>query len=405
MSNIDIKISNENLLKWSGMEDWVNGTSSAPTEHTLSGASASVAQESTIVKIGTYSAAVTRSGADATLYHDLDDYENYQGRKVTFGCWVYATVASRARIGLSDGVGSGQSSYHSGVAGWEYLEVTDDIDVSAIRLRVEMQVNTGDTTAYFDNGVLCLGDSSLVVLTNLADFSGRKTSNKYIDQSYTAPRRAGSKTPNVRIDSKSINYDFMVIGATPTAKRTNLDDLQLALNSQNKDVDGNSQVKNLFFYDDRFYKCYIDNFNPEDIAASRVSKGNVKFNMPDPFEYSNQMYRKSQALSGTTSFTVTNDGNAITYPIITVTNSSSNITSVIVENLTSGQKFTYTGTLVTSTDLVIDSENLSVKNNGTEDLGNVTNEIDIILVPGDNLFKVTGVVSGTILIDRFNRWY
>ena len=54
----DLKLSPANILKWSHMEDWVSGASSAPTEHTLSGAGASIARESTTVKSGTYSAAV-----------------------------------------------------------------------------------------------------------------------------------------------------------------------------------------------------------------------------------------------------------------------------------------------------------------------------------------------------------
>lgn len=402
---VDIKICGENLLKWSNMEDWVNGTSAAPTQHTLSGSGATIARESTTVKIANYSAAVTRVGADATLYHDLPEYDDYKGRKVTFGAWVYATVASRARIGISDGVGSTNSSYHTGSGSWEYLSVTRDLDVSATRLRVEMQVNTGNTTAYFDNGVLCDGDSTLVVLTDYADFGGRKTSNRYIDQTYNAPRRAGGKTPNFRIDSKTISFDFMVIGATASARRTNLDALMRILNSSKKKPNGDTEIKHLFFMQDRFFKCFVDAIDPEETSASRISKGQVKFSIFDPYEYFVNMSRTSQALAGTTSFTVTVSGNAPTFPIITLTNNSSTLTSIIIENLTTGQKLTYTGSLLTSKSLVINSENLTVENDSVSDLGNVANEIDIILIPGDNLIKVTGVVSGTILVDRFDRWY
>ena len=86
----DIKISPENLLSWSNFEDWVNGTSVAPTEHTLTGASAAVAREATTIKEGIYSAKVTRSGADVVLFHDLSSFSDFKGRKVTLGCWVWA---------------------------------------------------------------------------------------------------------------------------------------------------------------------------------------------------------------------------------------------------------------------------------------------------------------------------
>lgn len=403
--NIDIKISGENLLDWSHMEDWVNGTSVAPTEHTLSGASASVAREASTVKIGTYSAAVTRSGADATLYHDHDDYSDYQGRKVTFGAWVYATVADRARIAISDGVGSTNSSYHTGAAGWEFLEVTHDMDASATRMRVEMHVNTGNTTAYFDSGVLCQGDSTYTILTTYMDVGSWKSINRYRDQSYSVPRRDGTKVPNIRIESKTLQAKGMVTGATPTAKRTNFDTVMKVLNSFRTKPNGDAELKNLYFYDDRYYKCFVESADPDERAAARIADVNMRFNIPEPFLWAVNKTRKNQALSGTTSFTVTNNGSAPSYPIITVTNSSSNITSVIIENLTTGQKISYSGTLATATDLVINTEELTVENNGSGDLGNVTNEIGIILWPGDNEFKVTGVVSGDIDVDWYDKWY
>ena len=405
MAEIDIKISGQNLLEWSHMEDWVNGTSVAPTEHTLSGASATVAREGTTIKVGTYSAAVTRVGADATLYHDHVDFADYQGRKVTFGCWVYATVASRARIGISDGVGSTESSYHTGGSSWEFLTVTHNMDAAATRMRAEMQVNTGNTTAYFDGGVMCIGDLSVTIISDYADIGAWRTINKYSSQTYTVPRREGSKVPNMRIESKNVSADAMVIGATPTAKRTSFDTFMKALNSYIKKPNGDIDLKNLYFYDDRYYKCYVTSADPDETAAARISNVKLKFSIPEPFMWAANKTRHNETLSGTTSFTVTTGGSAVSRPRIAVTNSSSSITSLIIENLTTGQKFSYSGTIVTATDLVLESEDLTVKNDGVDDLANVTNEVGFVLVPGDNEFVVTGVASGDIDIDWYDRWY
>lgn len=402
---IDIKISPQNLLEWSGMEDFVNGASAAPTQHTLSGASATVARESTIIKTGTYSAKVTRVGADTTLYHDHADFADYQGRKVTFGCWVYATVASRARIAISDGVGSTNSSYHTGTTGWEFLTVTHNMSVSATRMRVEMHVNTGNTSAYFDNGILCHGDSTLIILDDYMDIGTWRTTNRYINQSYSVPRREGSRLKNMQLESKSLSAKGMVIGTTPTVKRTNFDTIMKALNSFRKKPDGDAELKNLYLYDDRYYKCFVDSADPEEKAAARIADLNLRFSIPEPFMWAINKTRVNQALAGTTTFTVTTLGSAISRPIITVTNDSSNITSVIIENLTTGQKVSYAGTLATGNALVIDTDILTVKNNGTDDLGNVTNEIGIVLWPGANEIKVTGVVSGDIDVDWFDRWF
>lgn len=405
MANVDIKISGENLLDWSNMEDWVNGTSVAPTNHTLTGGSAAVAREATIIKVGTYSAKVTRAGANATLYYDHPDFAAYQGRKVTFGCWGSASVASRARIAISDGVGSTNSSLHTGGGEFEFLEVTHNMNVSATRMRVEMQVNTGDTVAYFDNGILCQGDSTLLILTDNMDIGDWKTVNRYRSQTYSVPRREGSKTPNSRIESKILNVSGMVIGTTPTTKRTALDTVLKVLNSFRTKPNGDIEMKNLYFYDDRYYKCLVESADPTERAAARIVDLKLRFKIPEPFLWSVNKTRHNEPLSGTTSFTVTNAGTAISRPVIAVTNDSSNITSVIIENLTTGQKVSYSGTLVTGDDLVIDTDALTVKNDGVDDLGNVTNEIGLVLWPGDNEFKITGVVAGDVDVDWFDRWY
>ena len=403
--NIEIKITGQNILDWSHMEDWVDGASAAPTGHTLTGASATVARESTIVKYGLYSAKVTRASGDADLYYALPDFADYQGRKMIFGCWVYATVASRAKISINDGVGSTDSSLHTGVAGWEWLTVTRDIDVAASKLWLEMEVITGNTAAYFDGGIACLGDLATTIITSYADLGTWKTTNRYRSQSYEVPRREGTKVPNMRISSKSLSTDGMIVGATVTAKRSSFDALMKALNSYITKPNGDIDLKNIYLYDDRYYKCYVEAADPDEIAAARVSKMNLKFTIPEPFMWDVNKTRTTQALSGTTSFTVTNAGSAISHPKITVINSTSNITSLTIENLTTGQKFNYGGSLVTSDSLVIDTDKLTVENDGISDLGNVTNEIGIYLVPGANAFKVTGMAIGTINVDWFNRWY
>jgi phage-related protein len=149
----------------------------------------------------------------------------------------------------------------------------------------------------------------------------------------------------------------------------------------------------------------VDQIDPEETAASRISKVRVRFDIGDPFEYAVNKTRVSQAISGTTTFTVTNAGTAMVFPIISLTNSSSAITSLTIENLTTGQKVSYSGTLSTSDVLKIDTENLTVENDGVNDLGNVTNEIGVQLAPGGNEIRVTGMAAGTAIVDFRNRWY
>lgn len=150
------------LLRCFGdFEDWTNGTTVAPDQWTLSGAGATIARDGTNFKIGTYSAAVTRVGADAQLALNASTWVGgtgyYRSRVFTLGAWVRATVASRARIRLNDGVAQQASAFHTGGEAWEWLTVTITAAALATQLQAELQVNTGDTTAQFDGVVLVEG--------------------------------------------------------------------------------------------------------------------------------------------------------------------------------------------------------------------------------------------------------
>lgn len=404
MANLTLKVMPENLIHWSCMEDWVNGASAAPTEHTLSGAGATIAQESTIVKSGTYSAAVTRVGADTTLYHDYPDYSDYQEKKMTFGCWVYATVASRARLSISDGVGSTNSSYHTGGSSWEYLTVTHDVDTAATRIRVEMQVNTGNTTAYFDGGALCEGTSAETVLSDTAAIAEWVPSTKFVTQEFRIARR-GLKIPNIQPDSKSLRIRGDVQDTTQTAARTKYDTIMKVLASYRSRPDYTVQFIDFYLFDDRYIRGALTDISPEITAGLLLIPFEVSITAEKPFFYYMQKLRKSQALSGDTSFTVTTNGSAPSIPKITITNSSSNITSLTWQNLTTGESFSYTGSLATGQDLVVCSNKFTVENNGITDISNFSGDLNLQLYPGDNKILVTGLASGTCKVDWFDRWY
>jgi hypothetical protein len=164
----------------SSMEIWGAGAAAAPTGWTLSGAGATVAKNTTAgqFKLGAASAALTRVGTDCMLYQDIDtiaDYgpvDRWQGRTVSFGCWVRATVASRAKISIEDGVGSTASSFHSGGSTYEFLTVTRTIDAAATRVRIRLEVVTGNTVAQFDGAVM--DEASAIYRWIASSWRGRK---------------------------------------------------------------------------------------------------------------------------------------------------------------------------------------------------------------------------------------
>jgi hypothetical protein len=159
----DGSVNPTNLLSNGDFEVWTAGTSAAPDGWTLAGAAATVAQEATIIKLGTYSTKVTRVGNDCTIkqsIHTIKGINYWKGRTVTFGCWVYATVADRGFIQIFDGVGTTNSSKHTGDSTWQLLTVTRTIDSSATELTPYCYIVDGNTSAYFDGAMCVEGESA-----------------------------------------------------------------------------------------------------------------------------------------------------------------------------------------------------------------------------------------------------
>ncbi|MFH1563813.1 MAG: carbohydrate binding domain-containing protein, partial [Nitrospirota bacterium] len=172
--------SSAQLLQNGNFENWTAGTSSAPDGWTLSGAGASVAREASTIKLGTYSAKLTRAGTDTLLGQQIDldkGIAYWKGRTVTFGCWVYATVADRARLQINDDITT-YSSYHTGDGTWQWLTVTKTIGVGATSIYVFGRVWTGNTSAYFD-GAMCVEGSVAM------PFSEKNYSEQWIHSSDT----------------------------------------------------------------------------------------------------------------------------------------------------------------------------------------------------------------------------
>lgn len=390
--NAALKISPKNLLDWGNMEDWVGGTSVAPTEHTLSGASATVARESTIIKQGLYSAIVTRVGADATLYHDYTGYASYLGRKMTFGAWVYATVASRARLSIGDGIGTSNSSYHSGVVGWEFLSVTRDIDPTATRIRCGMEVNTGNTAAYFDGCILVEGPNTFTDLS--AYLEEWKPSQKFRMSNFVVPRRPGAIIPYSEYGEKTISWNGKIYGTTPTTARTAFDAFIQAITNGEKDM---------YLYDDRLIRGILSSQDNDYLASLRCMKFGLKFTAQKPFHYFLQKYRTQQAIAASpTTFTVTNNGSVAIKPDIRFVAGGSDITSCTLENLTTGQIMSFTATVVAGDTLQIDCENSQVLNDSVDSIEDFVGDF-LSINPGENQFKFTGS-NCTIKVDTRDAW-
>jgi len=196
-----------NLLSNGNFEAWTAGTAVAPDGWALAGVSASVAREGTIIKVGTYSAKVTRAGANAyihTTFHEAKGADYYKSRTVTFGVWVYATVADRAKLGIGDGLTNSWSSFHTGGSTWEWLTVTKTFAAGATEGRMLCFIDTGDTSGYFDGAMLVEGSSAFAFSPKPAE------EGVWADYFATSTINGWAATPTGNIYTKKIGKTVFV---------------------------------------------------------------------------------------------------------------------------------------------------------------------------------------------------
>lgn len=130
-----------------------------PTGWALGGAGATVGRSTTEVKIDTYSANLTKNVGTATLTQAISNYADYRGREVTIGAWISCNVSDTARLRISDGVFSKNSSYHTGSGNWEWITVTRAVGLGATQLKVICRIDGANALAYLDGAILVEGDA------------------------------------------------------------------------------------------------------------------------------------------------------------------------------------------------------------------------------------------------------
>ncbi len=138
-----------NKLTNNDFETWSSGPSSAPDNWTLNGAGATVARDAVNKYTGNYGVALTYGSAPCYLYaRPFTPLADFQGKTITFGCWVKTSVANQARVVIDAAVNS-FSPYHTGGGGWEWLEVTQTLTNSETFFILQMRLEVAGT-AYFD---------------------------------------------------------------------------------------------------------------------------------------------------------------------------------------------------------------------------------------------------------------
>jgi hypothetical protein len=150
---------NRELQQWNTYSS--TGVLTPPDGYVLAGTSATLTRSTTQTWKWPYSAALTRAGTDCTMTQTVGilpngvDGDSLQGETVTVFGRVWASVASRAKVFVSDGTTTSSSTAHTGGSTWEELSEDATLSTTASTVTFGMTVVDGDATAY-------VGDLALV---------------------------------------------------------------------------------------------------------------------------------------------------------------------------------------------------------------------------------------------------
>jgi len=147
-------ITNPNFDTWTGLTDLVvNGgfeTGNPPTGWNTLGDGAVLTQDATKYKAGSYSAKLTRAGADCLLYRTVAASPN---TRYVVSAWVWASQANAAGVAIYDGTNTVLSDSHPGDSQWHYLSAAIQTSATASSIAIYGHVCSYDTSAYFDSMV------------------------------------------------------------------------------------------------------------------------------------------------------------------------------------------------------------------------------------------------------------
>ncbi len=398
-----MRISPENLIAdWGFCEDWSAGNSSAPGNWFMTGTAGSVARETTNIKYGLYSMKITAgsSGVYAAELRYGGSYLDYQGRTLSFGMWVKCSSASKARIYIDDGVNKTYSSYHTGDGTFQFLSVTVQIAATNTKINFGAEVAANAVVAYFDGGVAVEGEYIFTDLqsSNIYVMSdGISPSFKNSVSSSDLARREGIFISNVKLGEKALTMSVQLWGSSFVEARQYYDSIVRAV------IEGQ---KDLYFADDRILKVFCSGISKIKYQADFMAWFcDLTFIAGKPYEQYIGRLRSKQSVTATPkTFSIPYLGNFKTRPIVNVIAAGTTITSFSLQNYTTGQVMSFSGSIPPNCTLMIDCEAQTITNNGVDSPQYFGGQFLMLAANATNFFNFAGTTPCTIQVDYYNRW-
>ena len=384
------------LADWGEFESWAAGASSAPDGWISASSPFKLAQESTNIKYGLYSAQVVGStGGVSGIYRTIPDGADYLGRTFTLGVWGKSS-STGPYIELNDGVTS-KTLHLDGLNAFAFHTLPPmKLSYTATQIRINLYATT-NATAYFDGAVLCEGEDLFTNFDTNIDISEWSPTLGMKQDVYEIAQREGSFIPDNRLQGKTINVKGQVVGSDVNSARTHFDGLMKSLLSHKT-----TEKRYVYLYDDRVWECFLKSFNHGFKNGLQFIPFSFQLASPDATNRSLSKLRKRQSITGTvTEFSLPYNGSSLSKPVISIISGAA-MTTCILENLTTGENFAYTGTVPSGVALDVDCDIGTVVNSGLDSLGNWSGDF-MGIVRGTNNFRFSGQ-NCTINIDYYERY-
>lgn len=396
---IGIKITPKNLLAdWGEFEDWELGASDSPSGWSKTG-TPTIAQEATTIKYGAYSLKLVGTNTSQKLYLAINNGTDYVGRTMKLGIYV-KTAGAGVKVSIDDGVSVTDSSAHTGGNTWEQLTVTKQIATNGTEVEIHLNIPNG-ITAYYDNCILVEGEVlSFEINTVNYTLGSWKDSINIRTSNFDIARKEGIYIPETHLGSKTITIRGDCIGSGAVGCRTNFDTLINILRSWKHD-----EKRDLYLFDDRVKEVFLEkvSYDPLELVTLRRTY-EISFIAENPtWRYINRNRKKEVISSSPTSFNLSYLGNTEDKPIIYfIADQGGDITSCLLENLTTGESVAFTATVSSGNTLKIDCDACEVLNNAVDSISSFSGDF-MKLIYGTNYLKFTGS-NCTIKVDWYNRW-